>query len=801
MKLNKVVLNNRNWKITSLKVLGMFFLLILTQEASRAQSLIAINKINISLNGSEVLDTANMQSENGKLYIMIKNTTNDFVKLVECTGSQTRLVFSGKFSPLSAMKSFCVSPYGYFISGAFDSCVGIQTDINKKIALVRYDENSGLFSKEYEIPSARTDFAKKIKYSLNRVFLVNDTSVYTWSAWNFPKVNFLRMLSTGAGDKPLFNSGAYLVLGYDETKGNPRYLDSTGVLNQITLPHKILHLERHGFYNYALCKLAGKLGIYKYDFLLGKLDTLKGLSNQNITLNDTTYFSNRIGVIGDRPIILTTPINGNILAISNTGSTAWKKESGPISNSFIVSSNGATYAYDKSLNSLVYFSFVPNVVQRWSLDGNGNCKYYVGYLPLKNIFIKTVLNFDTIRSTTDDTGGISFTSTSGIHKFNCLSPNIQKQCFDTMTVDELKINKRDFLVQFKDSALFKFSITPRQALRFADSNIVYINTAKIGFANQYSVKLKLINKPGLKYLPYYKAGYLTMNKTSGDTVYSDNMDSSRFSPLKYAVICMVDTNYLKPGSKASIIAKVDASAGMVKYEQKADTMYSLISIGSAENNYKSGNPNGLVPLNQQKVKYSIHFQNPSNDTVLQVRIVDTISQMCNLDYIYVHGSSHPYRITAVNNILQITFNKINLPKVSEFQPENSRGWITFDIFLKSGLKEGVKVTNNALIYFDSIQNIYTNQAWIQFSRYASVKKPITQLGDIASVYPNPFNSGLNIQNNTTQKTSFQLMDMLGRNLQSGELPAMQKLELVTSGLKPGMYVLKIGSKSFRLIKE
>lgn len=110
-------------------------------------------------------------------------------------------------------------------------------------------------------------------------------------------------------------------------------------------------------------------------------------------------------------------------------------------------------------------------------------------------------------------------------------------------------------------------------------------------------------------------------------------------------------------------------------------------------------------LDNDRIAYTIRFQNTGNDTAYRVMIVDTLSSNFDIRSIDLGSSSHSYTFEILDsNILMWIFEDINLPD-STTNNLASQGFFQFSI--ESTLTPGQPVENHAAIFFDANPPIIT----------------------------------------------------------------------------------------------
>ncbi len=110
----------------------------------------------------------------------------------------------------------------------------------------------------------------------------------------------------------------------------------------------------------------------------------------------------------------------------------------------------------------------------------------------------------------------------------------------------------------------------------------------------------------------------------------------------------------------------------------------------------------------EKLKYTIRFQNTGNDTAYNILIRDTLSPNLDWSTFSVFGSSHPYTMQfSDGGIVSFYFKNINLVDNVTNEKE-SHGFISFHVKAYDNIQENDVIDNKAEIYFDLNKAITTN---------------------------------------------------------------------------------------------
>lgn len=123
-------------------------------------------------------------------------------------------------------------------------------------------------------------------------------------------------------------------------------------------------------------------------------------------------------------------------------------------------------------------------------------------------------------------------------------------------------------------------------------------------------------------------------------------------------------------------------------------------LGECQNNYV---------LKDDRLTYTIRFQNTGNANANNVFVLDTLSSALDISTARLVSSSHHLTVTELpdTNVLKFRFDNINLPD-SSANESASHGYLMFDILPKTGVLNGTVVSNSAGIYFDFNAPIITN---------------------------------------------------------------------------------------------
>ena len=193
-------------------------------------------------------------------------------------------------------------------------------------------------------------------------------------------------------------------------------------------------------------------------------------------------------------------------------------------------------------------------------------------------------------------------------------------------------------------------------------------------------------------------------------------------------------------------------------------------------------PTFIQPDVQEKLQYTVRFQNDGNYPALNVVIRDTISTNLDLSTFRFIGSKHPvsYSIDPVSREVIFRFSGIQLlPSVDSL--EGSQGYFTYEIKELANLTLNSEITNTAYIYFDFNPAIITNTT-VNINGYVGLSSPTQGLVDL---YPNPSNGKLTIEG--LEEGEVVIYSITGQKMLQHHYTRGQELDLTK--LDAGMYVV------------
>ena len=140
--------------------------------------------------------------------------------------------------------------------------------------------------------------------------------------------------------------------------------------------------------------------------------------------------------------------------------------------------------------------------------------------------------------------------------------------------------------------------------------------------------------------------------------------------------------------------------------------YCIEATASYDPNDKKVYPQGVSSnhgiLNNQKMTYTIRFQNTGTASAINIYLLDSLDISLALSTVHVISSSH-YMFTEVfpGNVLKFNFPNIYLPDSASNEP-NSHGYVIFEINQLPNLPHGTFIENSVNIFFDYNPPVTTN---------------------------------------------------------------------------------------------
>lgn len=329
---------------------------------------------------------------------------------------------------------------------------------------------------------------------------------------------------------------------------------------------------------------------------------------------------------------------------------------------------------------------------------------------------------------------------------------------------------------------------------------VYISgtAARPGFQTKYWVYYRNLGTvPASGNITFTYDSLLTYSGASMNPVsHNSNTLTFQYDTLGPNAQRMMELIFVVPGVEhlgETIESSVWISplAGDTNITNNYDTTYTVIT-GSYDPNDKLSYPGvgqqGYV-LFDQRLKYTIRFQNTGTDTAFNVVISDIIDSNFDLETFTVESYSHPVTWQIYpNREIRFRFANILLPDSNVNEP-GSHGFVRFSISPNPMLTEGTEVYNTARIYFDFNPAIITNTTVNTYvSKIPLFINPVSYEDNLLMLFPNPAINKINIifPENVSQ---IEIFDLQGKKIKAF-LVNSDMIEIEIQELPKGMYYLK-----------
>lgn len=202
-------------------------------------------------------------------------------------------------------------------------------------------------------------------------------------------------------------------------------------------------------------------------------------------------------------------------------------------------------------------------------------------------------------------------------------------------------------------------------------------------------------------------------------------------------------------------------------------------------------------LPNEEIKYQIRFQNTGTDTAFNIVVEDVLSPYLDLNTFRLGQSSHPYTVEIDERRKAIfKFDNIMLPD-SFVNVAGSNGFLNYYITQKADLLNGTHITNEAAIYFDFNDPIWTNRTDHTVDDNSSVKESDDNSIRF-SMNPNPAFDQLRIEiaSKEWMKGTVDILDLNGKKLLTEDLN-QEALLLDVSSLDSGLYLVHLRDQDNR----
>lgn len=283
----------------------------------------------------------------------------------------------------------------------------------------------------------------------------------------------------------------------------------------------------------------------------------------------------------------------------------------------------------------------------------------------------------------------------------------------------------------------------------------------------------------------------TPSSISGDTL-RWNLSSMTFESPHFTALVNVITDL-----SAQIGDSVCLELKVLPIEQDGNNLMTMCYpiVNSYDPNDKQVYPQGTTTSgfisNNQKMHYTVRFQNTGNAEAYNIYILDTLDADLNLESLYITATSHSMLTEILpGNVLKFRFDDINLAD-STSNEEASHGYVMYEVEQNQDLPVNTEIKNTAYIYFDFNSPVVTNTT-------LNTIRLSTGIDDISSypttLFPNPASTEITIIGYSP--AYLKLCNTLGQTI----LEANKTNKLWLGNLPRGLYLLQLFDEKGSLVK-
>ena len=223
-----------------------------------------------------------------------------------------------------------------------------------------------------------------------------------------------------------------------------------------------------------------------------------------------------------------------------------------------------------------------------------------------------------------------------------------------------------------------------------------------------------------------------------------------------------------------------------------------------------GLPYGLskVDLDTKYLNYTIRFENMGNFSAKDIFILDEMDENLDLNTLQLVEASHDVQLSQIEidgkTTLKFAFNDIYLDYTAN-DSLASQGYVKYVIQPKEGIALNTIVENTASIYFDQNPPIITNTTQTKFVELQLSAAEFDSKGLKVISYPNPVTNYMALKFPVSSKYNIQVLDMLGKQLQTIDTQQTMEHQINLDGLPVGLYLIRVisekGSATIKILKE
>ena len=196
----------------------------------------------------------------------------------------------------------------------------------------------------------------------------------------------------------------------------------------------------------------------------------------------------------------------------------------------------------------------------------------------------------------------------------------------------------------------------------------------------------------------------------------------------------------------------------------------------------------------ERIVYTIRFQNTGNYPADRVKIIDTLDTNLDIRSFEFIASSHNHTWRIVEeNVLIIEYDNIQLPD-STTNVELSQGYFLYTLKLKPLLPIGLKIRNQAAIYFDYNLPIITNTTIHTLTKPSLSSTNIAENKKTFSIIPNIASDEVIISTKQRSIDGYKIFNDQGIEVLNGRFDTSYETRLNIQHLKAGQYFVLLFSQ-------
>ncbi len=174
----------------------------------------------------------------------------------------------------------------------------------------------------------------------------------------------------------------------------------------------------------------------------------------------------------------------------------------------------------------------------------------------------------------------------------------------------------------------------------------------------------------------------------------------------FKIIVQTDT-FAAFGNQICLDVNVTPTLG--DNDSSNNSLQNCFTVGNSyDPNEKSAYPiDRFEVLNNDKLTYTINFQNTGTAPAQHIYILDTLDAAIDESSFELLAYSNQPQVQIIGNAVRFNFPNINLPDSVNDEP-NSHGYVQYRVKLKDSLPQGTVIQNTSYIYFDFNAPVQTN---------------------------------------------------------------------------------------------